>query len=190
MAYVLTSKAVRALSGLLRGKPGNTGVALGLSAAVPDEFALPFTVRWSAKEAAWVVWLPNLSGLVLVDGTAATITGVTAAQNLPTGWYTIDGASSASTSVYLVVTVTSSATTAALSTSAGSAATGSTVYNLLAATMATDATTGARSVKQFLASAVAIGGGSGGAYWQTGGDSTTCNGSEIQIGSVLIYEVT
>ena len=190
--FVLTDKARRALSDLLRAKPGNTGAGMSAAAISPDSFPLPFAVRWSAKEGNWVVWLPNLAALVHVDGTAQTITGVTAAQNLPAGWYTVTGAASATTALYLVVTITGgtgASTTVEIATSPGSASTGETVYNLVVATMFVDATSGARSVRQYLASVVTLG-GVGGAYWETGGDSTTCNATEIQVGSVLIYEVT
>lgn len=32
--------------------------------------------------------------------------------------------------------------------------------------------------------------GGGGNYWESGGDSRTCFGTEIKIGNVLIYEAT
>lgn len=35
-----------------------------------------------------------------------------------------------------------------------------------------------------------ISGGGGGNYWESGGDSRTCFGTEIKIGNVLIYEAT
>ena len=193
--YVITERARRALSALLRGSNGNTGGSAGGPAAVSfDAFPLPFTVRWSAKESAWVIWLPDPAGLLLVEDSAETITGITASQNLPAGWYTIDALGSSSTSIYLVITkteasgTTPASTTVELLDSAGSASTGEKVYNLLVAAIATNATTGAKTVKQYLSSAVTIGGG-GGAYWETGGDSTTCNADEIMVGNVLIYEV-
>lgn len=197
MDYVLTDKAARGLSALLRGRRGNTGgggTAYGVVS--PDEYALPFAVRWSAKENNWVIWLPSLASLVCVDGSAVTITGATAAQNLAAGWYTVTGLQATDTAIYLNVTVpdagqTGATTTAELSASAASSSTGNKVYPLTVATLATDATSGAKSVKQCLTSAVTIGGGGGGgAYWETGGDSTTCNATEIQVGNVLIYEVT
>ena len=197
MDYVLTDKAARALAAMLRGRRGNTGGGGTAYASISlVENPLPFTVRWSRKEASsgvWVIWLPSLASLVCVDGAAVTITGVAAAQNLAAGWYTVTGLQATDTAVYLNITIpdagqTGVTTTAELSASAASSSTGSNVYSLTVATMATDAASGAKSVKQSLASAVVIGGG-GGAYWETGGNSATCNADEIQVGGVLIYEV-
>ena len=167
MDYALTEKAVRGLAQLLRGNRGNTGgggTAYGVISFVNNP--PPFTVRWSSKETssgAWVIWLPSLSSLVNVDGAAVTITGVAAAQNLAAGWYTVSGVSASSTAIYLNITIpdpdqTGATTTAELSASAASSSTGNKVYPLTVATLATDATTGAKSVKQSLSSAVVIGG--------------------------------
>lgn len=197
MDYVLTNKAARGLAALLRGRRGNTGgggTAYGVISYV--ESPLPFTVRWNSQETAngsWVIWLPDPSALVFVDSDPVTITGATAAQNLAAGWYTVSGVSASSTEIYLNITIpeagqTGVTTTAELSASPASSSTGNKVYSLTVATLATDATTGAKSVKQSLTSAVVIGGG-GGEYWETGGDSVTCNATEIQVGNVLIYEV-
>lgn len=41
-----------------------------------------------------------------------------------------------------------------------------------------------------LSSMLSGGGGLSGNYWQSGGDSRTCFGTEIKIGNVLIYETT
>ena len=194
MDYVLTGKAARGLAALLRGRRGNTGGGGTAYATIsPDAFALPFAVRWSATENNWVVWLPDPAALVYVDSDPVTITGATAAQNLAAGWYTVSGVSASSTAIYLNITIpdagqTGVTTTAELSASPASSSTGNKVYSLTVATLATDATTGAKSVKQSLTSAVVIGGG-GGAYWETGGDATTCNADEIKVGNVLIYEV-
>lgn len=166
MEYALTDKAARGLAALLRGRRGNTGgggTAYGIVSL--DGYALPFAVRWSATENNWVIWLPDPAALVLVDDSAETITGITACQNLAAGWYTVNDVSASSTAIYLVVTVTeASGTTPAsneveLTDSPGSASTGEKVYSLLAAEISTDQTTGAKSVKQGLASSVAIGTG-------------------------------
>lgn len=195
MDYVLTGKAARGLVALLRGRRGNTGGGGTAYAAIsPDAFALPFAVRWSAAEGAWVIWLPDPAALVYVDSDPVTITGATAAQNLAAGWYTVSGVSASSTEIYLNITIpdagqTGVTTTAELSASPASSSTGNKVYSLTVATLATDANTGAKSVKQCLTSVVTIGGGSDGEYWETGGDATTCNADEIKVGNVLIYEV-
>jgi hypothetical protein len=165
--YVLTPAAVRKLRGILSHPSGNTGATLRPASISLDEFPPPFAVRWSASETSggtWLIWLPDRAKLVSYDGSyISTIIGVTAAQNFPAGYYTVTALSASSTSVYLNVTVTDStgAATAELSDTAGTASSGETVYSVLIATMATDANTGAKLVKQFVASAIVLGGGGG-----------------------------
>lgn len=164
--YTLTDNAVGKLRRMLRGNAATTSAQrLSPGVASPDTFAAPFTVRWSASETsggAWVIWLPDLAHLVSFGDTSiSTITGVSAAQNLPSGWYTVGGLASSSTAVYLVVTVTDATGVAMAEIAPTTAlpATGETVYNLVIANLAVDATTGARSVKQLITSAVNLGGG-------------------------------
>lgn len=163
--YVLTPAAVRKVRRLLAHPSGNTGATLRSATISPDEFPPPFAVRWSASETSggtWTIWLPDRAKLVAYgDAYVATITGVAACQNLPTGYYTVAALSASSTSVYLNVTITDATGSAAaeLSDAAGTASSGETVYSILVATMATDANTGAKLVKQFVDSAVLIGKG-------------------------------
>lgn len=165
--FVLTPNAVAKLRRAIAPRSGNTGAVAANGRPVdPDNFPLPFTVRWSASAdsgaGAWLIWLPDLGSLVAFDDAyISTIGGVTAAANLPAGWYTIDDADGQSEEVYLVITVTDStgAAEAELSETEGQATTGETVYNIKVAAMATDATTGAKSVKQFVDSVVTLGAG-------------------------------
>lgn len=166
--YVLSPRAVRTLRQLVRGSSDSTGSTYAPAAISVDEYALPWTVRWSASEAsgngAWCIWLPSLSGLVYyADAAIATIGGVSAAQTLTGGWYTITGASSNTTALYIVVTVTDAtgAATAEVSTAAGSASSGETVYNIQLAALAYDSATGARSVRQYADSVITLGGEGG-----------------------------
>lgn len=170
MNYVLTENAVGKIRRAITPSAGNTG-AVGANGRPidPDMFPAPWTVRWSASAnngaGAWVIWLPDRSKLAMFGGAfISTITGVTAATKLPSGWYTIDDAQAASTAAYLVITVTDSTSvaTAEISTSAGQSVTGTTVYNILVASMASVAATGAKSVKQFVDSTITFGGSSGG----------------------------
>lgn len=168
MEYVLTQAAVQKLRRLVGGKLGDVARPANKPASVSyDDYAAPFTVRWSASEnsgsGAWVIWLPNPSEMLIYGSSSVTITGVTAATELPSGWYTIDALSSSSNSVYIVITVdvAQGAATAELSDSAGQASTGETITNIIVATMATDSTTGAKSVKQFVDSTVSLGVGAG-----------------------------
>lgn len=172
MNYVLTPNAVAKLRRAIAPRSGNTGaVAASGRPLDSDNFPPPFTVRWSASAnsgaGAWLIWLPSEGEspspdkLVIYDGEEVTIDGVTAADNFPAGWYTIDDADGQSEEVYLVITVTDStgAAEAELSETEGQATTGETVYNIKVAAMATDAETGAKSVKQYVDSVVTFGGG-------------------------------
>ena len=170
MNYVLTENAVGKIRRAIAPNPGNTG-AVGANGRPidPDMFPAPWTVRWSASAnsgaGAWVIWLPDRAKLVMYGGTfIGTITGVAAATVLPTGWYTITGAQATTTTAYLVITVTDSTgvATAEISTTAGQSVTGTTVYNILVASMASVAATGAKSVKQFVDSVVTLSGSGGG----------------------------
>lgn len=166
--YVLTPQAVRKLRGALAATPGNSGAAGAPSPVNIDDFPPPFTVRWSAsannKAGAWVIWLPDVAQLVMFGDAYLNIGGVTAATGLPTGWYTIDDAETNSDEVWLVVTITKSgndetdSVDVELSTAEGQSTTGETVHNILVAGMETDAQTGAKRVKQYVDSAVVLGG--------------------------------
>ena len=181
MNFVLTPNAVVKLRRAIAPRSGNTGATAATGVPIDlDKFPPPFTVRWSASAndgaGAWLIWLPGLGNLVAVDGLfVSTIDGVTAANDFPAGWYTIDDTDGTSAAVYLIITVNTylGTTTAELSPTAGQATTGETVYNVLVTTMAQDATTKARSVKQFVESVVTLstgaGGGGGG-----GGDDLSC----------------
>lgn len=170
MNYVLTENAVGKIRRAIAPSAGNTGAVGAIGRPIdPDTFPAPFTVRWSASAnsgaGAWVIWLPDRAKLVMYGGTfIGTITGVAAATVLPTGWYTITGAQATTTTAYLVITVTDSTgvATAEISTTAGQSVTGTTVYNILVASMASVAATGAKSVKQFVDSVVTLGSGGGG----------------------------
>ena len=167
--YVLDNRGVGVLRRLVAGTLKTSGGQTNASGAIShDNFAAPFTVRWSASEAngSWVVWLPDAAKLVAVDEAFVSISGASAAQNLPSGWYTVSGVAAGAESVYLSVKIPKAASSggtepagtpsAKLSGNAESAAEGYTVVNMLVATMATDSESGAKRVKQFLASAVAL----------------------------------
>ena len=164
--YVLSPKAVRSLTRALRGSASRTPPTFGPASISPDTFPPPFTVRWSEIAAdsspqvsgAWVIWLPDPSNLVIFGNAIPSVTGVTAAQGLPTGWYTVDNATESSNALYLVLTESASSTTVHVSASQGTATTGQTVTNVLIAKMQTDANTGAKAVRQFVDSTVTFGG--------------------------------
>lgn len=188
---------------------GPNGTVVKFDMARPPESEnnpLPFEVRWdsslSSGSGSWKIYLPDVQSLCLVTEDYQEITGVTAIQDADgndTAWYTIDDiSSSGSEDVWLVVTVpdagSTSTVTAELLSDEGQASTGEKVYNVHIAALevvaATSSTPAEHNVRQYVDSAVVISPAGDGAYWETGGDSTTCNATEIQVGSVLIYEVT
>lgn len=158
-----------------------------------DDFIPPFTVRWSASVAdaagAWVIWLPGPAQLVMFNGTYLDIGGITAAQALPAGWYTIDGVGASRDKVWLVINVTKSdsgeivSVGAELSATERQAATGETVYNIVVAEMITDEATGAKRVKQFVDSAVILGGTS------SSGEQTVGVSGQYEIYRNMYYDM-
>ena len=171
--FVLTPNAVAKLRRAIAPRSGNTGAPAASGRPIDhDKFPPPFTVRWSASAAsgagAWVIWLPDKAQIVMLKDEYITPTGVTAEQALPAGWYTIDDATASSDAVWLVVTITKSGSgeivsvDVELSTAEGQAGTGENVHNILVAEMETDAETSAKRVKQYVDSAVVLGGEGGG----------------------------
>jgi hypothetical protein len=119
-----------------------------------------------------VIWLPDLAKLVQLDGAYLTLTGVTAATKLPTGWYTINDDDGDATEVYCNVhkPTGSGSPSANISVDADTATTGESVIPVLVARM-TSNTAGAKLVKQFVDSALILAGGGG------GGGSITASGT-------------
>lgn len=165
MNYVLSESDRAKLNRLLRTKPGNTFAARPPRSASLDRFPAPFTVRWSASEVpesgTWVIWLPDVAKLFAFGGEYSTITGVSPCEHLPAGWYTISDSSGGSdTEVWLNVSMSGDVVARVeLSVAEGVETTGETVWAIPIATMSTDEETSAKSVKQFVDSAVHLGGG-------------------------------
>lgn len=191
MNYVLTENAVGKIRRAIAPSAGNTG-AVGANGRPidPDMFPAPFTVRWSASAnsgaGAWVIWLPNPARLVCIGDTYMSAPGnIVAETALPTGWWRMTTVGAAATAVYLNVTTYTATGQVFLdiSATAGQPATGFTVIPLLVATMTTSAQTGAKAVKQFIDSAIVIGGtGGGGGGVTLDGISTNWNtGNQVQI---------
>jgi len=176
--YVLSERAARALVPLIRGKASSASPGYAPAAVSLDAFPAPFTVRWSQSEdngsGAWMIWLPDLAKLVQLDGAYLTLTGVTAATKLPTGWYTINGDDGEATEVYCNVhkPTGSGSPSANISIDADTATTGESVIPVLVARMTTS-TAGAKLVKQFVDSALILAGGDG------GGGSITATGTVV-----------
>ena len=167
--YVLTPSAVRKLRGALAATPGNSGAVGAPSPVDIDDFPPPFTVRWSASAnsgaGAWVIWLPDTAKLVCIgDSYQSAPSNIVADTALPSGWYRMTTVSATATAVYLNITTYTATGQIFLDISAtpGQSQTGYSVVSLLIATMSTNATTGAKAVKQFIDSAITFGGGGGG----------------------------
>lgn len=169
MAYVVSQRGVRALSRLVRGSSSASTTTFSPATISPDAFPPPYTVRWSAaansKDGAWVIWLGDRSRVLYHNGVSQQPSGVVPESALPTGWFRIRTVSASSTAVWLNVRTDSSTGAfgdAILSQAPGSATTGYDVASYCVATMAHDSTTGRRTVKQYVSSALVFGGAGGG----------------------------
>ena len=165
--YVLGPGAVRALDGLLNGQgkvSRRQGAAPAL--ALDPEYASPFTVQWaqSADNAggSWIIWLPGSALVVTPDGDVNPAAALTAVGGeYPAGWYLLTDAMLSRQNggtLYLNVTLGSSPS-AAFASSASSA---SNTFAVSVCTASVDSTTGERDVRQFVTSALVVGGGEGG----------------------------
>lgn len=166
--YVLSGKAARALTKIVRGTSKSTTTDYSSATVSYDGYPAPYTVRWSQMEnsgyGAWVIWLPDITKLVMYDKSYITPSGVTAATELVAGWYTINAVEATDTAVWLNLHIPDSGSpvTASFSNSADTATTGESVVAILVAQMSTDATEGYKLVKQFVDSAILLGGSGGG----------------------------
>lgn len=165
--YVLGPAGARKLRALFNGR-GESGSVRG--SAVPlvleDEFALPFAVQWAQSadggSGSWIIWLPGSALVVTPDGDvnpAASLTAV--GGDYPAGWYILTDAMldrDDGGTLYLNVTLGSSPT-AAFASSASSA---SNTFAISICTASVDSSTEERSVRQFVSSALVVGGGEGG----------------------------
>ena len=164
----------------------NNGSVRGdaLASVSPGMLPPPFTVRWSTKSDCWVVWMPETNNLLMIDGTFVSITGISEAPELPSGWYTVDDLVPGSDSIYLVITITDStgSATADLSGTQGTSSSGETVYNIKIASMTTDPNTNEKSIEQYTNSSVIIGsGGSGGGVTTDDISINSDSSGELQI---------
>lgn len=167
MNYVLTPTAVRKLRRAIAPTPGNTGAGGAPTTIHPDDFPPPFTVRWAQSEnngeGAWVIWLtgPAANPLVIVGRTKKAISdGITAAQTLPAGWFTMDDVDEDENQVWLSVGVAKPGQTAPdqvmISNRGRVDDTTRYWYSVQIARMKKDATTGARRVVQIVDSLVSF----------------------------------
>lgn len=166
MAYVVSQRGVRALSRLVRGSSSASTTTFSPATISPDDFAPPFTVQWAQSvdtSGAWIIWLPSAS-LVILDGTPLDITSAlnAAGGDYPAGWYKLPSSllPDAGGTLYLLVTLPQGTTPASAAFSASAGSSGQWTIPICAA--AKDATTDARTVKQYVSSALVFGGAGGG----------------------------
>lgn len=172
--YYLGEAGVRKLRALMNGR-GESGAVRGSvpGLALEDDFAHPFTVQWAASagdSGAWLIWLPT-SDLVMFGSDAIDVTEdlEEAGGDYPSGWYVLPddvlGASSGG-DLYLKVThIPGEDEEDEPTLSAefvGSASSEEDVTYVPICHAAVDSTSGYRSVKQFVSSAVLLGSGKGG----------------------------
>ena len=166
MAYVVSQRGVRALSRLVRGSSSASTTTFSPATISPDDFASPFAVQWAQSvdtSGAWIIWLPSAS-LVILDGTPLDVTSALSAAggDYPAGWYGLPSAllPDAGGTLYLLVTLPQGTTPASAAFSASAGSSGQWTIPICAA--AKDATTDARTVKQYVSSALVFGGAGGG----------------------------
>lgn len=166
MAYVVSQRGVRALSRLVRGSSSASTTTFSPATISPDDFASPFAVQWAQSvdsSGAWIIWLPSAS-LVILDGTPLDVTSAlnAAGGDYPAGWYKLPSAllPDAGGTLYLLVTLPQGTTPASAAFSASAGSSGQWTIPICAA--AKDATTDARTVKQFVSSALVFGSAGGG----------------------------
>lgn len=176
--YVLGESSARKVRALLAGKSaGGRRAAGGPGLAFDADFPPPFTVQWAASLATpessegagdstdgeWIIYIPA-SGVLTVNHTAVNITSALTAAggDYPAGWYKLlDGEGEPildrddGGTLYLVVNV-GATPSASFASQAGGA---SNPVNVVICTATVDDETGARTVNQFVRSALILAGG-------------------------------
>ena len=162
-AHTLTDNAVRKLRRALADRPGSTGGGAGGGVPVSyNRYAAPFTVRWAASLAQgessegagdatsgeWIIWLPP-GDLLIIDGDADDITADLdpAEGDYPEGWFKLGDILDRDEGGTLYLDPSSGGFTDTP---------GSKTIKICDA--AVDADTGTRTVKQYVTSAIILGG--------------------------------
>jgi len=166
--YVLGPNAARKFAALLRGS-GEVSRRQGSTVALAfdSEYVAPFTVQWAQSanegEGSWIIWLPTDELVVIPEGSidpSAELDDV--GGEYPEGWYLLDEEMldpDEGGTLYLNVSI-GGGSTSALFSSAPAAATGD-EFDVPICTASVNSTTGERKVRQFVTSAIVVGGGDG-----------------------------
>ena len=162
--YVLGPNAARQLKKLLRGSGEvsrrhnlDSGLAFG------PEYANPYAVQWAQSanngDGGWIIWLPS-DALLVVDGVTIDVREdlESVGGDYPDGWFLLGDVIEADGTLYLEITFSDpEGPTASFSN-------GETddeddeikVIHVAVCDVATDASTGARSVHQFVTSTILL----------------------------------
>lgn len=173
--YVLGPGAARKVKALLGGAGKVTRREGAASALAFDaDYLAPFAVQWaqSAKDGAgaWIIWLPSEKLVVTAVGPLDPAKNLTAVGgDYPEGWYLLDDAvldKDKGGTLYLCIALGKSETATFAASPAGAS---TEEYDVEICTASVNATTGERTVKQFVSSAIVLG---------TGDDTDTQYGAD------------
>lgn len=163
--YVLGPSAARKVKALLGGAGKVTRREGAASALAFDaDYPAPFAVQWaqSAKEGegAWIIWLPGEKLVVTAIGSLDPSKYLTAVGgDYPEGWYLLDDTmidKDKGGTLYLCIALGDSGTATFADSPAGAS---TEEYDVEICTASVNSTTGERTVKQFVSSAIVLGTG-------------------------------
>lgn len=173
--YVLGPSAARKVKALLGGAGKVTRREGAASALAFDaDYPAPFAVQWaqSAKEGegAWIIWLPGEKLVVTAVGPLDPAKNLTAVGgDYLEGWYLLDDTmidKDKGGTLYLCIALGKSETATFADSPAGAS---TEEYDVEICTASVNSTTGERTVKQFVSSAIVLG---------TGDDTDTQYGAD------------
>lgn len=173
--YVLGPSAARKVKALLGGAGKVTRREGAASALAFDaDYPAPFAVQWaqSVKEGkgAWIIWLPGEKLVVTAVGPLDPAKNLTAVGgDYPEGWYLLDDTmldKDKGGTLYLCIALGKSVTATFADSPAGAS---TEEYDVEICTASVNSTTGERTVKQFVSSAIVLG---------TGDDTDTQYGAD------------
>lgn len=172
--YVLGASAARGLTRLLRGtgevssRPGSVS-AISFDA----DYVAPFTVQWAQSVAdgdgGWIIWLPSSELVVILGDSIDPSAELSAAGgDYPSGWYLLTSSMLSAESggtLYLNITVGDdpsaefSASAADSDDEGGEGEDEEKKFSVPICSASVNSQTGVRMVKQFVTSAILVGGG-------------------------------
>lgn len=192
--YVLGPSAARKVKALLGGAGKVTRREGAASALAFDaDYPAPFAVQWaqSAKDGAgaWIIWLPGEKLVVTAVGPIDPSKNLTAVGgDYPEGWYLLDDTmldKDKGGTLYLGIALGKSETATFAASPAGAS---TEEYDIEICTASVNSTTGERTVKQFVSSAIVLGTGDD-MDTQYGADGKSISLTDAQsAGEVLPHE--